>query len=106
MLGLGNKHRRATTAVMALVLLVPVFYLPAHTCLHQQEFSVASPTGSQHKASFCTGCVFQWLSLFLLHALAVMALPGVARFAPALRPLHIFVPPAVSPTGRAPPHLR
>ena len=105
MLGLGNKQRWATAAATALVLLVPVFYAPAHTCLHQQSWSVVSPAGKNHKGSFCTGCVFQWLSLFWLQALAMMALPGSAPFAPALRPLFVFIPPASSPTGRAPPRL-
>lgn len=106
MQGLRQKQRVVMAAAMALVLLAPVFYLATHTCLHPQGLWMASPAGNGNQRNFCNGCVFEWLSLFMLPALAATALFGRARFVPSLRPLVLFVRPAASPTSRAPPRPR
>ena len=105
MRGLRQKRSSATAAAMALVMLAPVGYLAAHTCLHSQSLWTASLAGSGHQRNFCNSCVFEWLSLFMLPVLAATALLGRAGFVPGLRPLVFFARPAVSPTSRAPPRL-
>ena len=105
MRGLRQKQWSATAAAMALIMLAPVFYLAAHTCLHPQSLWTASLVGSGHQRNFCNSCLFEWLSLFMLPVLAATALLGRAGFVPGLWPLVFFARPAVSPTSRAPPRL-
>lgn len=105
MQGLGHKQRWTTAVGMALVLLIPVVYIPSHNCLSPQGFWMAPPGGAGHQRSFCTGCVFQWLSWLVLPALAVTALLSCVRFVPVLQTLPLVVRPAASPSSRAPPAL-
>ncbi len=102
---LRQKQCSATAAAMALIMLAPVFYLAAHTCLHSQSLWTASLDGSGQQRNFCSSCVFEWLSLFTLSALSATGLLGRAGFVPGLRPQVLFARPAVSPTSRAPPRL-
>ena len=102
---LRQKQCSVTAAAMALIMLAPIFYLAAHTCLHSQSPRTASLAGSGQQLNFCNSCVFEWLSLFMLSALSATGLLGRAGFVPGLRPLVLFARPAVSPTSRAPPRL-
>lgn len=101
----GQRLWWVTAAVTGLILLVPVLYLPAHTCLHQKVVPVALRAGKSHRIGFCNGCLFEWLSLFVLAGPVSGLLLGYSGLVPALQPRSLFARPAVSPTGRAPPRL-
>ena len=85
-----------TTALAAVVLLLlPVFWVPNHTCKSQ-------PAGR----AFCLGCRLVVLTTFVLALALPAALFGTAHFRAPLQPAGILfrsLPPAF---GRSPPSTR
>ena len=89
---LGANARTAIVVAAAALFLLPVFWIPNHTCTNQAA-------GRAH----CLGCVWGVLATFVLPLALTAALLREQRLEAALRPAlaHFLTsPPAV---GRAPP---
>ena len=89
---LGANARTATLVAAAALFLLPVFWIPNHTC-------TTHTAGRAH----CLGCVWGVLATFVLPLAGTAALLREERRGAAWRPARVQFLPSPPAVGRAPP---